>query len=83
MSGGNCAVGLLCRHLAAESIAVLWRRHTHRTPTNPSEEPHIIPLDALLKACNLDSFKSFRFLPSTEFKGDPHEFKLTSNPLRS
>lgn len=49
MSGGNCAEGLFCRHLAAES-SVFFHKDTH---TNPSEELHIIPLDALLKVCNL------------------------------
>ena len=59
MSGGNCAVGLLCTHLAAES-SVFFRTDT-QTPTNLSEELHIIPLEALLRACNLGSFISFRF----------------------
>lgn len=49
MSGGNCAEGLFRRHLAAQS-SVFFHKDTL---TNPSEELHIIPLDALLKACNL------------------------------
>lgn len=86
MSGGNCAVGLFSRHLAAESSVF-----SHKvTSKNPSEELHIIPLGALLKAGILGSFKSFRLLLSSDgicrwFVRELARisfFKSTSNPFR-
>lgn len=45
MSGGNCAEGLLCRHLAAES-SIFFHTDTH-TQTNPFEESRIIPIGCI------------------------------------
>lgn len=46
MSGGNCAEGSFCRQ-------IFFFYSLSHTQTNSSEEIPIIPLVALLKACNL------------------------------